>query len=92
MFENYEARIDKVNTLLNKYGIKDIEEAKSICDSYELDVYNLVKGIQPICFEDVYCIYIVSVLHPDCIKHQQKKRTSFQRFAFDFISAGVLVL
>ena len=33
MFENYEARIDKVNTLLNKYGIKDIEEAKSICDS-----------------------------------------------------------
>ena len=27
MFENYEARIDKVNTLLNKYGIKDIEEA-----------------------------------------------------------------
>ena len=59
MFENYEARIDKVNTLLNKYGIKDIEEAKSICDSYELDVYNLVKGIQPICFEDVCYAYIV---------------------------------
>lgn len=59
MFENYEARIDKVNNLLNKYGIKDIEEAKSICDSYELDVYNLVKGIQPICFEDACYAYIV---------------------------------
>jgi len=59
MFENYEARIDKVNKLLNKYNIKDIEEAKSICDSYDLDVYNLVKGIQPICFEDACYAYIV---------------------------------
>jgi len=59
MFENYEARIYKVNKLLNKYSIKDIEEAKSICDSYNLDVYSLVKGIQPICFEDVCYAYIV---------------------------------
>ena len=59
MFENYEARINNVNLLLNKYGIKNIDEAKSICDEYDLDVYNLVKSIQPICFEDVCYAYIV---------------------------------
>jgi len=59
MFENYEIRIDKINKLLNSYGIKDIDEAKSICNGYNLDVYNLVKSIQPICFEDVCFAYIV---------------------------------
>lgn len=59
MFENYELRIDKINDLLNKYGIKDIDEAKSICDSYGLDIYKMVKSIQPICFEDVCYAYIV---------------------------------
>ena len=41
MFENYELRIDNINKLLNKYGINNIEEAKRVCDSYNLDVYNL---------------------------------------------------
>ena len=59
MFENFEARIGNVNALLNKYGIKDIDEAKKICLDYDLDVYNLVKSIQPICFEDVCYAYIV---------------------------------
>ena len=59
MFENYELRINKINKLLNKYGINSIEEAKSICDSFGLDVYNLVKSIQPICFEDACFAYIV---------------------------------
>lgn len=59
MFENYELRIDNVNKLLNKYGIKTIEEAKSICESYNIDVYSIVKSIQPICFEDACYAYIV---------------------------------
>ena len=59
MFENYELRINKINKLLNKYGINSIEEAKSICNSFGLDVYNLVKSIQPICFEDACFAYIV---------------------------------
>ena len=59
MFENYEMRIDRINKLLNNYGINNIEEAKSICESYNLDIYNLVKSIQPICFEDACYAYIV---------------------------------
>ena len=51
LFENYERRIDQINKALNENGIASIEEAKAICDAAGIDVYNTVKGIQPICFE-----------------------------------------
>ena len=59
MFTNYELRIDNINKLLNRYGINDLNEAKNICDTYNLDVYKIVKDIQPICFEDAPWAYIV---------------------------------
>ena len=52
LFENYERRIDQINKTLNEYGIKSLEEAKEICDEHGIDAYNIVKGIQPICFEN----------------------------------------
>ena len=33
LFESYDRRINKVNAALNAYGIKDIDEAKAICDA-----------------------------------------------------------
>jgi hypothetical protein len=59
LFESYERRIDKINAVLNSYGIKSVEEAKAICDEKGIDVYNIVKGIQPICFENACWAYIV---------------------------------
>ncbi len=59
LFESYERRIDQINATLAKYGIHSIEEAKQICDEKGLDVYNLVKQIQPICFENACWAYIV---------------------------------
>lgn len=59
LFESYERRIAQITTALNKYGIKDIEEAKAICDEKGIDVYNLVKGIQPIAFENAMWAYTV---------------------------------
>ena len=59
LFENYERRIDKINKTLKAYGISSIEEAKKITDKAGVDVYNLVKGIQPICFENACWAYIV---------------------------------
>ena len=59
LFENYERRIDKINGLLNSYGISSLEEAKQICDDLGVDVYNIVKGIQPICVENACWAYIV---------------------------------
>ena len=59
LFESYERRIDQINAELAKHGISSIEEAKQICDDKGIDVYNLVKGIQPICFENACWAYIV---------------------------------
>jgi len=59
LFESYERRIKQINETLNKYGISSIEEAKAICDEKGVDAYNIVKGIQPICFENACWAYIV---------------------------------
>ena len=59
LFESYERRIDKINAVLNSYGIASIEEAEKITKDAGLDVYNQIKGIQPICFENACWAYIV---------------------------------
>ena len=59
LFESYERRIDQINKCLNENGIKDIEEAKAICDAAGVDAYGITKGIQPICFENAAWAYVV---------------------------------
>jgi hypothetical protein len=58
LFEGYERRIDKVGKVLNEYGIKDLDEAKQICTDAGVDVYAIVKEVQPICFENACWAYI----------------------------------
>ena len=59
LFESYERRIDQINAALNEYGIKDIDQAKSICDEKGLDPYKICKDIQPIAFENAAWAYVV---------------------------------
>ena len=59
LFESYERRIDKINEVLASYGISSIEEAEKITKDAGLDVYNQIKGIQPICFENACWAYTV---------------------------------
>ena len=59
LFESYERRIDKINSVLNSYGISSIEEAEKITKDAGLDVYEQVKKIQPICFENACWAYTV---------------------------------
>lgn len=59
LFESYERRINQINKFLNDNGISSLEQAKEICDKAGVDVYNIVKGIQPICFENACWAYIV---------------------------------
>ena len=59
LFENYERRINKINETLNKYDIRDIDEAKEICASHGIDPYKLTKETQGICFEDAGYAYVV---------------------------------
>ncbi|MEG2380335.1 MAG: GGGtGRT protein [Oscillospiraceae bacterium] len=59
LFESYERRIDKINGVLNEYGISSIEEAEKICKDKGIDPYTLTKEIQPICFENACWAYVV---------------------------------
>ncbi len=59
LFESYERRIDKINGVLAQYGIKDVEECRTICTERGFDPYEIVKGIQPICFENACWAYCV---------------------------------
>ena len=57
LFESYERRIAQIIPVLEKYGIKDLEEAKQICLDKGFDPYDIVKGVQPICFENACWAY-----------------------------------
>lgn len=59
LFESYDRRINQINAVLNSYGIKDIEEAKAICDAKGIDPYTMCKEIQSICFENAAWAYVV---------------------------------
>jgi len=59
LFESYERRIGKINGVLAQYGIKDVEECRAICTEKGFDPYEIVKGIQPICFENACWAYCV---------------------------------
>ena len=58
-FEGYERRIDKINAALKEAGIKDLEEARKICLDKGIDVEKIVKGIQPIAFDNAVWAYTV---------------------------------
>ncbi len=59
LFESYERRVDKINAVLAEYGISSIEECREICREKGFDPYEIVKGVQPIAFENAgwaYCV------------------------------------
>lgn len=58
-FESQNRRMDKVLGVLNRYGIKTIEEAESICESHGIDPYKICEDTQPICFENAKWAYVV---------------------------------
>ncbi|ALT68837.1 hypothetical protein sm9_1048 [Methanobrevibacter millerae] len=71
LFESYERRIDQILPVLNKYGINDLDEARQICLDKGFDPYEIVKGVQPICFENACWAYTVGAaiaVKKDCTK------------------------
>ena len=59
LFESYERREKQILTKLAEYGINSIEEAAEVTKAAGLDVYKMVEGIQPICFENAKWAYTV---------------------------------
>ncbi len=59
LFESYERREKKILGVLKEYGIKTIEECKDITLKKGIDVDKIVRGTQPICFENAVWAYTV---------------------------------
>lgn len=59
LFESYDRREPQILAVLKNYGIGSIEECAEICKAKGLDIYKLVEGIQPICFENAKWAYTV---------------------------------
>ena len=71
LFEGYERRIEQINPVLAQYGLGSLEAARKLCEDHGVDVYTIVKGIQPIAFENVCWAYILGSAM--AIKKGQKK-------------------
>ena len=59
LFEGYERRVDKINAVLKEYGISSIEECKKITLDAGINCDEIVRGTQPICFENAVWAYTV---------------------------------
>ena len=59
LFESYERREKQILAVIKEYGINSIEECADVCKEKGLDIYKLVEGIQPICFENAKWAYTV---------------------------------
>ena len=57
LFESYERRIDQITPVLEKYGMKKIEDAKEVCAAVGIDPYTIAKETQPIAFENAGWAY-----------------------------------
>ena len=56
-FEGKERRMQKIEVCLAENGIASLEEAREICSKAGVDAEALVKGVQPIAFENAVWAY-----------------------------------
>ena len=56
-FEGYERRIAKIEKALAQYGFASLEDVKALLDSKGIEVDKIVRGIQPIAFENAVWAY-----------------------------------
>jgi hypothetical protein len=71
LFESYDRRINQIAPVLKQYGLGSLEDARKLCEEKGVDAYNIVKGIQPICFENACWAYVLGAAI--AIKKGQKK-------------------
>ncbi len=71
LFESYERRIKQIESVLQQYNIKDLEEAKAICEAKGINPYKICEETQPICFENAKWAYVLGAaiaIKKDCKK------------------------
>ena len=57
LFESYERRIEQIKPVMEKYGIKDFDDALKICTDKGFNPYEITRGVQTICFENACWAY-----------------------------------
>lgn len=87
-FEGYERRIGKIEKVLAEYGFKDLDEVKAYTQQKGVDAESIVRGIQPIAFENACWAYTLGAaiaLKKGCTKAATRRRQSasvFRRSVF----------
>ena len=61
MFEGKERRLAGIEACLKEYGLESLEEARDLCLSKGIDVDSIVKGVQPIAFDNAVWAYTLGV-------------------------------
>ena len=56
-FEGQERRMPKIEACLAENGFKSLEDARDLCAQKGIDVEKIVKGVQPIAFENAVWAY-----------------------------------
>ena len=56
-FEGYDRRIKQIEACLAEYGFSSLEECRDLCASKGIDVDAIVKGVQPIAFDNATWAY-----------------------------------
>ena len=70
-FEGQERRMPKISACLAEYGMSSLEDAREICLAKGIDVEKIVKGVQPIAFENAVWAYTLGTavaIKKDCKK------------------------
>ena len=70
-FEGQERRMPKIEACLKEYGLDSLEAARDLCLEKGIDVEKIVKGVQPIAFENAVWAYTLGVavaLKKGCLK------------------------
>ena len=57
LFESYDRRMPQITPVLAQYGIATIEATRELCSTKGIDVHAIVRGVQPICFENACWAY-----------------------------------
>ncbi|OOM82362.1 hypothetical protein CLPUN_02620 [Clostridium puniceum] len=71
LFESYERRINQITPVLEKYGMKTLEDAKAVCTEIGIDPYTIAKETQPIAFENAGWAYVLGAaiaIKKGCVK------------------------
>ena len=71
LFEGYERRIDNITAVMQKYGYSSLDEVKKACTDKGLAVDEIVRSIQPICFDNACWAYTLGAaiaLKKGCVK------------------------